>query len=212
MMKKLNLPEEAARIRRKASAAMRMRRRNIVWDLRCHGKSQQGIVKKLVAEHSIVVTQPTVSRDLAWMARLALGDLTERVRTVKLEQVAQLEYIVEEALQSWEISKGPEKQVAQRKRQVGGGEGDQAGMVPTEVVTRVREKTGDSRFLQTAMVAMGGIRKIMGADAPMLMDVVSGGESLVRKVDFSALSDDELRVILARRRREKDDSDNSVKA
>ena len=149
------------RAQHKAAEAERLRRRNEAWDLRCSGWTQERIAAQLG------VSQATIHRDLKWAAERALGDLTEKVKQTKLEQVGQLERIVDESLQSWQASKNPEKMVSQRKRQAQSQVQGQAVDMPVEINTRVTEQVGDRAFLSEARAAMSDIRKILGADAPL---------------------------------------------
>lgn len=146
---------------RRTKTAQRIQRRTDAWELRCQGWTQTRIAQQLG------VTQATISRDLKWASQRALADLTAVVEQTKREQVHQLERIADEALQSWERSKANYKSVS---KTVKGTRSDGEG-TEESTTTKVEERAGDVRYLNTAMGALSDIRKILGADAPIAVDL-----------------------------------------
>lgn len=156
------------------------------WELRQQGWTHERISIELGVHHT------TITKMLGRIRKRYLRELNEEVEQETTEQLLQLRFIVDEAMQAWMSSKEASKSVAQKKRQ------GQGGNQPDEITTRVQDQDGDPRYLSTAMSALSDIRKVLGVDAPQRSDVTSGGKP-IRAVDYSTLSDDELRAILSRR-------------
>ena len=182
---------KAEKARRKARAQARIQRRHDAWMFRTREfLTQEEIAKRLG------VNQSTISRDLRAAAENTLRDLDEAVRQTKLEQVAQLSTIVEEAMAAWLASKENAKTVIRTVKNTAAEEspGEDGEDSKTVITTRVAGKTGDICYLNTAMRALADIRKILGAEAPLESSVTIVHEE---KVDYSTLSDEELQSILA---------------
>ncbi len=171
---------------RLAKEVVRERERR-AWELRQQGWTHARIAVELGLDPS------TITKMLARIRKRYLAEIQDQVEAETIEQVAQLRFIVDEAMQAWLASKEASKSVAQKKKPGQGAGGD-------EITTRVQDQDGDPRYLGTAMSALGDIRKILGVDAPVRSDITSGGKAL-RAVDYSTLSDDELRAIVSRRSR-----------
>jgi predicted transcriptional regulator len=150
---------------RRTKRAQRIRRRTDAWELRCQGWSQYRIAAELG------VSQMTISRDLAAASEKALKNLDDLVIQTKREHVFQLERIADEAFQAWEKSKEAGKAVSRRKHKPGEGQEDDGSEV---ITTSAKEQTGDIKYLKIAMDAMADVRSIVGADAPLSMNLTVG--------------------------------------
>jgi hypothetical protein len=84
-----------------------------------------------------------------------LERLTEKRSALKARQHGQLEHVAREAMRSWEESKKPAETT--KTKSIDGVLGDQ-----TE--TTISHRPGDSRYLDQALKAMDGIRKIWGLE------------------------------------------------
>lgn len=155
--------------------ALRLLRRQAVWELRVQGRTQDQIAAQLN------ISQATVHRDLRWCIAKAEDEVKGSVLAWQLEQLARYDYIISEAMAAWEESKQEYIEVQQRslaaKSSAGSGSGPgsaqgkakASGGKPKqlEVTTRIKEQTGDPSYFQVAMKAMDAQRKILGADAPI---------------------------------------------
>jgi len=141
------------------------------WELRQKLWTQERIALELG------ITQAGVSKMLLRLNKRYLEQITEQIDAYKAEQVAQLSHIADEAMQSWQQSKQPEKAVSQVKA-TGKGRGAFGKGDDGRVTTQVKEKSGDPRFLSAAMTAMADIRKILALDAPIHLDHTSKGEQV----------------------------------
>ncbi len=107
-----------------------LERERKVWRLRLKSWSQENIAAELG------ITQSAVSQILKRLFERYYEENMVEIEQVKVEQVAQLEYIASEAMRAWVRS----KKNSQRKN--------------------------DVRYLSAAMKAKEDIRKILGIDAP----------------------------------------------
>ena len=144
------------------SSEITTERENQIWELRQKCWTQERIAKE------IGISQPAVAKTLKRLSDRYYQELMEDIKTAKANQITQLEHISDEAMQSWEKSKG---------------------------TTYINKKgdtpfvfAGDSKFLMTAMKAKEDIRKIMGADAPT--------KSFNYNKDITSMSDEELQNIV----------------
>lgn len=151
-----------AQSERRTKDVQRLQRRNDAWELRCRGWSQMRIARELG------VSQATVSRDLAWSAERSLSNLDALVEQTKREHVGQLERVIDEAMQGWESSKQTSRTVSKTVKRKGASEEETE---EETITTKVQERAGDVRYLKTAMDAMTDIRRILGADAPLSLDI-----------------------------------------
>lgn len=146
--------------------AIRLARREAVWELRCMGYTQTYI------GDTLGVTQATISRDLKWCFKTHTDTLMNDVGRVQAEQLGVLEYVRQEALEAWRLSKEEAMEVARKSLQAQSGTGQggtaQTGTVvkPLEQTTKVKSQTGHVPYLAEARAAMSDIRKIVGADRP----------------------------------------------
>lgn len=171
--------KELLRARRKASAAARLTRRHEVWRLRTVEQQTQRTIAAAMG-----VSQPTILRDLRWSLDQFVAQYTDLVLQTQVEHVARLEAIANAAWEAWEASIGVQ-QVVSRNVRLPAEEvdpQDEAGEVTeealsqakiTNVHTTAREEHGDSTYLRVIMTALSDIRKIMGADAPIAIKILT---------------------------------------
>lgn len=134
----------------------------------------------------------TVSKWLEKTRDEVADGLQEEARRVTAEQIQQLGYIADEAMQAWHRSKEASKRVARSQTQEGSANPSNVGQVTTTSQVAV-DQDGDPRYLDVAMRALGDIRKLVGAEAPAKSEL-----TLRRGVD--EMSDAELQQILIEER------------
>lgn len=160
-----------------------LQRRREVWRMRVHEHKT-----RIAIGDELGLTRRQVERDLKWMAELVVDDLRELVFQTKVEQVAELRHMVFEAMQQWEASKGTKKVVTrhttepvqQRIYDPDTGEVREIETGETRIVTtqHVTQLLGNIKFLTEARESMADIRKILGADAPLLVAALHGFSDL----------------------------------
>jgi predicted transcriptional regulator len=133
-------------------------RERLAWALRQEGWTQDRIAVELG------IGQPAVSKALKRLSIRYHKDMAADVARVKGEQIAQLDRVVDEAMQAWERSKQSAKSLSKITKPGSGPRGQRGQQ--EETTLRVDDQVGDPRHLQTAMKAMEDIRKITGANAP----------------------------------------------
>ncbi len=158
-------------------------RRREVWRMRVHEHKTQ-----VAIADDLGITRRQVEKDLKWMAAIIVDDLKAEVRQTKIEQVSELRHIVSEAMTQWEASKGTKKVVTRHttepaKQKVYNPETGQTEEIETgntQIVTiqHVTQLLGSIKFLTEAREAMADIRKILGADAPLLTAALHGFSDL----------------------------------
>lgn len=136
-------------------------RERVSWDLRQRGWTHERISVELNLERS------TVSKILNRVSKRYNDHIIEAMAEERATQVARLNLIVDESMRAWERSKAAKKLA--RKQQTGSsGSGTGSPVRSSEVVeTRLEDRDGDPRYLDTAMKAMADIRRILGLDAPL---------------------------------------------
>lgn len=153
------------------------------FELRTKGWTQQRIAKE------IGVTQAAICQILTRVTKKYTKLFMEHVQTVKAEQVAIHTRIVDEALQSWEKSKGmhqTEKNKAKGiirdgiKQTVGG-----------DTTIENKQLFGDTRYLDSSMKAMEHIRKIMGVGTE---DEEAAKDPIFSKVEFEIIDKRSLEI------------------
>jgi predicted transcriptional regulator len=130
-------------------------REKLVWSLRQQMWTQLRISKELK------ISQPAVNKILKRMTERFSAELMDDIIKVKIEQVAQHEFIADEYFQAWEKSKKRHKRDCSRS----------GGIENSFDETEESDQYGDPRYLAGAMKAKEEIRKILGADAPTKIDV-----------------------------------------
>lgn len=119
------------------------------WELRTRGWSQTRIGAELSLDQS------TISKALQRVSARVLAELRPQVEAMKAEQTAQLEHLLDEAVQAWERSRRPKVTTA---------DGD-------DVKTVTLETAGEPRFLAEARALLTSIRDLWGLDAPAKQEV-----------------------------------------
>lgn len=166
-----------------STRAQRLKRRWDAWKKHTEG----GKTQTQIAEE-FGVNQATISRDLDWCSKLVIPDLKEHIVRVKVEQVETLRYLVSEMLAQWEASKGTKKVVTrvQKGERIKDPETGAVLHEPVVIITQNEtELLGDIKYTQEARASMADIRRILGADAPLLMAQsvdISGSPIQVREV------------------------------
>lgn len=154
-----------------------------IWALR-----QKLWTQDRIAAH-LGITQGAVSHAIRRITVRMLKGLDAQVKQTVIEQVVQLSYVADEAMQAWQRSKETAKSVSQKKAI--GGRADSL----EETVTRVQDQDGDPRYLSTALSAMADIRKILGADAPARQELTGKDGGPIQqetKIEYANLTDAEL--------------------
>lgn len=176
----------------KARKQQRIERRKRVWELRAvHGWSQEHIAQELN------INQSTVSRDVASMEKQVLGNLNEVIENEKMIQISLLQKILEESLDSWQLSRKRHTEVHETKERLPvyklDGTVDHYTELKSSIRTVVVEQIGNTSYLNAAMKAMSDIRDILGMNktvvefdwkkqaADLGLDVSQEFESLVQK-------------------------------
>jgi predicted transcriptional regulator len=123
--------------------------------LRTEGWTQQRIAQKMG------VSQCYISKMLTRVLKRYTKNFMEHVATVKAEQVAMHNRIVDEALTAWEKSKGIQKVVKNKAKGVVNRRGIQE-TVSGDTTEENKQLFGDTKYLDSSMRAMEHIRKIVG--------------------------------------------------
>lgn len=120
------------------------------------------------------------------------------------QQLAQLEYIVEEAMEAWRQSKEPSKTATKSVSKRPGRKGSaDSGPPPDESAettsTTVNDQDGNTAYLSVAMQAMERMGKLMGwsADRPILQVNVGSGHGSAGGVSFDEMSEGDVQRYLA---------------
>ena len=104
------------------------------------------------------VSQPRVSQICKSVEQWLMPQLMEQIRELKTQHTARLQHLYHEAVIAWENSKTDE-------------------IVRTEsddgVSVRTRPRTGDAAYLREARAALGDIRDVWGANAPVNVHAVN---------------------------------------
>jgi predicted transcriptional regulator len=124
-------------------------REETAWSLRQRGWSQLRIAAELG------VSQPAVHKILRRVERRVLARLADSVESLKAKQSGQLEFLLDEAVQAWERSKG--KTVRETKRE---------SLWNRETVTETRDACGDPRYLAEARSILEAERRLWGIGVP----------------------------------------------
>lgn len=130
-----------------------LERERRAWELRQRGWTHERIAQEIGVERS------AVTKALGRMSKRTLARLGDEIMRAKAEQLAQLEFIADEALQAWERSKEASKAVVRRQ---GGEQGRVEG--PAMITTSMKDADGDPRYLEQARAAMKDIRAVLGFD------------------------------------------------
>jgi transposase len=130
-------------------------REEVAWSLRIQGFNQIRIA------HTLGISQPAVCKILRRVERRALARMEADVRAVKAKQATQLEFILDQALGAWKLSKETlgrtSSSVSQPNRY--------GGQSCRQNTTR-RHGNGDPRFLLVALKALAAERELWGLNGP----------------------------------------------
>jgi hypothetical protein len=179
----------------KVAREVTIARETRAWDLRQQGWTHERIAADLGVDRS------TVTRILGRLSARYMAALAKDVDQVKGGQIAQLEYIADEAMQAWERSKAPG--VTRTRKTVTLKNKTDEGLVSVpavELTRRVEYQVGEATYLSTAMDALGAIRKILGADAPAKIEATGKDGAPLHPdhaVKWDELTDAELDAIIA---------------
>lgn len=135
--------------------ALIIEREKKVWDMRVKGATYERIAEE------IGITFGGVKNILERLHKRYRDAHMDDVEACRLEQIAELTHIADEAKQAWERSKKTKVIVKKQARQKDGS------FAPGQVTEEKYEQEGDPRYLQVYMKAKEDLRKIMGADAPI---------------------------------------------
>jgi hypothetical protein len=141
-MRKGSVPKEVARERERRA-----------WELRQKFWTHERIAAELGVDRS------TVTKMLARVSRRILDTMQSEVAAMKAEQVSQLTFIADEAMQAWNASKQPAKEARKLTRKT-------RKVADDETQMKSKDQNADPRYLATAMQALTDIRAIMGLNAP----------------------------------------------
>lgn len=126
------------------------------WALRQKMWTHERIAQELGLERT------TVTMMLKRIGNRHLKTIQDEVASIRAEQLDQLSYIADEAMQAWESSKAPSKSASKTsKKRTSGGAGDDETRVET------KERDGNPAYFTAAMKALEDIRKLLGLDAPI---------------------------------------------
>jgi predicted transcriptional regulator len=144
-------------------------REHRAWELRIREHMTQAEIAS-----ELGIDQATVSRLLARAARARLEDKRQLIETQIAEQFDRLDHIFAEAMRAWEASKEPTKLVAKRMSRAADSSSDERPR-DEDITTRVEDQDGNTRYLDTAMKALGDLRKLLGIDAPSRVELAGQG-------------------------------------
>lgn len=160
------------------------------WDLYVREHKTQSEIAEALS-----ISQPAVSQILARVERRVLTELTRKVERQKATQHSRLEHIYREAMLAWESSKKPRKKTRQKEVNGGGMTAAQLAAArdgqpivrspgaKTELLNEAATSDGNFLFLQTALGALGDLRKLWGINAPKKLEVEDKRRPLEKLTD-----------------------------
>ncbi len=116
----------------------------------CRGRTRYDVAKEFSISWSTVELIRQRVNDYFFRENI------ESIKRLKAEHTERLTHVVAEAMTAWEASKNPAVRTC---------DSDKAGNSTTKTTT-----SGNSSFLAEARAALGEIRKIWGADAPLKIE------------------------------------------
>ena len=131
-------------------------RRAAAWEYALKGKSERQIAELLERDGLGKVSPAAVHKMLVKVREERFNELKDKADHQRTQQTDALWRMYHEANEAWEKSWKPTKTLTTKQ----GEEQSQNASVT------IRDGTGDPRYLQMAMQALGDIRKIWGLDAP----------------------------------------------
>src|SRR5712692_5967519 len=147
----------------RGSAELSRQREARAWDLALKGKTERSIAVELAKAGLGTVSAPAVHQMLERVEKRILEELKGKTDHQKSRQTAALWKLYDEAMEAWERSKKPQKQMVS-KHGPGNDDGRPGSVV--ESTSTIRENDGDPRYLAEARQILQDIRKIWGLDAP----------------------------------------------
>lgn len=138
-----------------------------LWELKTQGWSDERIATE------IGLGIETVRKRIIRLYSDYRVQLTGAIEAKAAEQVAQYEYIRDEALEAWRKSKKPKNRVSKTTSRKVGPDGEDLGNGEIFETTSVsqEEREGDPRFLDSAMKAMDKIAQLLRFSTGMQVDV-----------------------------------------
>ena len=174
-------------------AELTLAREERAWDLKARGYTTKEIREALIAEFGVSITIRAVNMALQRVAERTAAEAVRHAQAYKGRQIARLEAIAQEALSAYRRTVGEQVETTERvEHQPAAPTPDAVTAAPPPpepkrtTQTRRRVEAGDPRFLEKALDAMRDLRKLLGIDAPLKLDVA-------RDRPLEGLSDDELR-------------------
>lgn len=159
------------------------------WHLRSRGYTIKQVTEMLIAEFNTRISTRAVDKALKRVADEVWRETQANVERYKAHQLADLEAIKDEALDSYRQSKGTIVKTVTRKETAPFGTATSITKDATQTQTEV--SPGDPRFLNTAIDALKGKAKLLGLDAPLKVQDVSKDRPLEQ------MSDAELAALVA---------------
>lgn len=161
-------------------ATVKARRHRAVARLYLRGLPQHDIAAKLG------ISQTTVSQDLTAIRTYWLESCKLDMDAIKAKELAKLDALEMEYWRAWERSK--QEHTKRTRTYVEGTEkGKQAEGLPVTVTETVEQTSGDPRFLAGIESCMLRRAKMLGLDAPKLLDVGVTPLKVVAGVDYDAV-------------------------
>lgn len=131
-----------------------LERRKKAWELRIkYNMTMDQIAEQLGCDSS------TISKDLRKLNKAYHDQYLAEIHPIKIDQVAQLELVAQEALIAWEKSKGKKSIITETR-----------GYNGITTSTETKDSEGDPIYLATYMKAKQQIREILGIDAALKID------------------------------------------
>lgn len=164
------------------------------WELKAQGYSGVVIGERLAAPGRPPLSPSRVSALIRQAeSRMDAEILIPAVRSVRAQQIARFEHIYIEAMTAWRKSQTPRKAATKSNSRRAGAEGD----AYESTSQHVSDREGDVRFLETAMRALEGIRKLTGADAPIGIRV-DGDVHIIGDVRLDLMEPTDVQAYMAR--------------
>jgi transposase len=151
----------------KIPAELTVQREERAWDLKARGYRTVEIVELLVKEFGQPITRRGVDLALQRVGEEFAKRAAAHVDDYKGRQLAALEAIHEEAMDSYRQSKGEITRKRAKQETAAKGKGRGAAPARSSLQVDTEHSAGDPRFLGTAIDALRDQRKILGIDAPM---------------------------------------------
>lgn len=167
-------------------AELTIEREARAWELKALGYSALQIAGMLKDEFGKAISKRGVNLALQRVAEQVESDAIRNAKAYKGRQIARLEAIADQALTAYRQSIGEQIETVTRLEK-----GGQAGDFPRTVAQSKKVIShGDPRHLNVALEAMRDLRRMLGHDAPLKID-------LPRDRPYEGMTDDELEALIA---------------